>query len=237
MSDHQNRIDQLNQKLETLLSKQELFAKELMTLYQEIEDLKKMGNQVSPVEKVVKPDIVEEKPQLVSVPLKELTKETFEEPIAKPHPEKHTSIIGNRKPKRKSDWEKFIGENLINKIGIVITVLGVAIGAKYSIENNLISPLTRIILGYLTGLGLLGFGIKLKAKYENYSAVLVSGALAIMYFITFAAYSFYDLFPQIMAFALMLLFTVFGVVAALNYNKQIVAHIGLVGACCTFFTE
>lgn len=230
MSDHQNRIDQLNQKLETLLSKQELFAKELMTLYQEIEDLKKMGNQVSPVEKVVKPDIVEEKPQLVSVPPKELTKETFEEPIAKPHPEKHTSIIGNRKPKRKSDWEKFIGENLINKIGIVITVLGVAIGAKYSIENNLISPLTRIILGYLTGLGLLGFGIKLKAKYENYSAVLVSGALAIMYFITFAAYSFYDLFPQIMAFALMLLFTVFGVVAALNYNKQIVAHIGLVGA-------
>ncbi len=230
MSDHQNRIDQLNQKLETLLSKQELFAKELMTLYQEIEDLKKLGNQVSPVEKVVKPDIVEEKPQIVSVPPKEVTKETFEEPIVKLQPEKHTPIIVNRKPEIKSNWEKFIGENLINKIGIVITVLGVAIGAKYSIENNLISPLTRIILGYLTGLGLLGFGIKLKAKYENYSAVLVSGALAIMYFITFAAYSFYDLFPQIMAFALMLLFTVFGVVAALNYNKQIVAHIGLVGA-------
>ncbi len=230
MSDHQNRIDQLNQKLETLLSKQELFAKELMTLYQEIEDLKKLGNQVSPVEKVVKPDIVEEKPQIVSVPPKEVTKETFEEPFVKLQPEKHTPIIVNRKPEIKSNWEKFIGENLINKIGIVITVLGVAIGAKYSIENNLISPLTRIILGYLTGLGLLGFGIKLKAKYENYSAVLVSGALAIMYFITFAAYSFYDLFPQIMAFALMLLFTVFGVVAALNYNKQIVAHIGLVGA-------
>ena len=230
MSDHQNRIDQLNKKLETLLSKQELFAKELMTLYQEIEDLKKLGNQVSPVEKVVKPDIIEEKPQLVSVPPIEVTKETFEEPIVKPQPEKHTPIIVNRKPEIKSNWEKFIGENLINKIGIVITVLGVAIGAKYSIENNLISPLTRIILGYLTGLGLLGFGIKLKAKYENYSAVLVSGALAIMYFITFAAYSFYDLFPQIMAFALMLLFTVFGVVAALNYNKQIIAHIGLVGA-------
>ncbi len=62
------------------------------------------------------------------------------------------------------------------------------------------------------------------------SAVLVSGALAIMYLITFAAYSFYGLFPQLMAFGLMLLFTVFGVVAALNYNKQVIAHIGLVGA-------
>src|SRR5690606_33585531 len=136
----------------------------------------------------------------------------------------------NKPPGGKSDIEKFIGENLINKIGIAITVIGVAIGAKYSIENDLISPLTRIILGYLAGLGLLGFGIKLKEKYESYSAVLVSGAMAILYFITFAAYSFYGLFPQGLAFGLMLLFTTFGVVAALNYDKQIIAHIGLVGA-------
>jgi len=30
----------------------------------------------------------------------------------------------------KSDLEKFIGENLFNKIGIVLLVIGVAIGAK-----------------------------------------------------------------------------------------------------------
>lgn len=135
----------------------------------------------------------------------------------------------NTAPK-KSNIEKFIGENLINKIGILITVIGVAIGAKYSIENELISPLTRIILGYLMGIGLLGVGIKLKKKYTNYSAVLVSGAIAIMYFITFAAYSFYDLFPQLFTFALMVIFTIFTVIAALNYNKQVIAHIGLVGA-------
>ena len=82
----------------------------------------------------------------------------------------------------------------------------------------------------MVGLGLIGFGIKLKSKYTNYSAVLVSGALAILYFITFAAYSFYSLFPQLLAFGIMLIFTIFGVVAALNYNKQIIAHIGLVGA-------
>ncbi|MDP5102126.1 MAG: DUF2339 domain-containing protein, partial [Nonlabens sp.] len=136
-----------------------------------------------------------------------------------------------RAPKQtKSSVEKFIGENLINKIGIIITVIGVAIGAKYSIENNLISPLTRIILGYLSGLALLVTGIKLKKNYTNYSAVLVSGAIAIFYFITFAGYSFYDLIPQAVAFVLMFMFTVFSVVAAINYNKQIIAHIGLVGA-------
>ena len=230
MSDHQNRIDQLNQKLEVLLSKQEGFAKELMALYREIEALKNKGNESPRVEKVTPPQIEKEQPKAVNVTKEEVSKEILEETIAAPQPQKNTPHKIYQIPTSKSNWEKFIGENLINKIGIVITVLGVAIGAKYSIDNNLISPLTRIILGYLAGLGLLGFGIKLKAKYENYSAVLVSGALAILYFITFAAYSFYDLFPQLMAFVLMLIFTVFGVVAALNYNKQIIAHIGLVGA-------
>ncbi|MGI8600900.1 MAG: DUF2339 domain-containing protein, partial [Chitinophagaceae bacterium] len=121
--------------------------------------------------------------------------------------------------KGKSNLEKFIGENLINKIGIAITVLGVGIGAKYSIENELISPLTRIILGYLLGLGFIGFALWLKAKYENFSAVLLSGGMATMYLITYAAYSFYGLFPQAVAFALMVLFTAFTVVAAIHYNK------------------
>ncbi|WP_400072708.1 DUF2339 domain-containing protein [Zobellia russellii] len=230
MSNHQDRIDQLNQKLELLLSKQEGFAKELMALYQEIEDLKKLRPDQLAKEQVIPEPIQEastvpEPTNTEQQIIQETAEPVIQPPIATPEVPKKI-----KKPKGKSNLEKFIGENLINKIGIAITVIGVAIGAKYSIENELISPLTRIILGYLAGLGLIGFGIKLKAKYENYSAVLVSGALAILYFITFAAYSFYGLFPQLMAFALMLIFTIFGVVAALNYNKQVIAHIGLVGA-------
>jgi len=135
-------------------------------------------------------------------------------------------------PREKSNTnlEKFIGENLINKIGIVIVIIGVGIGAKYTIEHDLISPLTRIILGYLVGLGLLGFGIKLKQKFANFSAVLVSGAMAVLYFITYIAYGFYDIIPQLFAFGLMVIFTVFTVFSALNYDKQVIAHIGLVGA-------
>ena len=128
------------------------------------------------------------------------------------------------------DLEKYIGENLISKIGIAILIIGVAIGAKYSIDNDLISPLVRIILGYIVGLSLLGISIKLKKNYLNFSAILVSGAMTIMYFITFAAYSFYALLPLLLAFILMLLLTVATVVVALNYNRQLIAHIGLVGA-------
>ncbi len=150
--------------------------------------------------------------------------------VLKAKPVSFDAATKNKQPKINFDWEKFIGENLINKIGIAILIIGVGIGAKYSIENDLISPLTRVILGYLVGMGLLGIGMKLKANYANFSAVLLSGAMAIFYFMTYVAYSLYDLFPQTVTFLLMVLFTVFIIIAALNYNKQIIAHIGLVGA-------
>ena len=135
----------------------------------------------------------------------------------------------------RSDLEKFIGENLLSKIGILILVLGVAIGAKYAIDNGWISPMMRIILGYVFGFGLIGLAIRLKPKYHNFSAVLLSGGMAIMYFITYFAYSIYQLLGQSSAFALMLIFTVFAVAAAINYSRQIIAHLGLVGAYATPF--
>ncbi|MGE0077159.1 MAG: DUF2339 domain-containing protein [Bacteroidales bacterium] len=227
MNDNQDRINQLVEKFESLLKKQEDFSREINELRVEIINLKK--DNIKPVEAEVKsPEVIEE-PVVATEPTPEI-KITAPSHASVNRPPVGISSQENNSPKQKSDLEKFIGENLISKIGIAITVIGVAIGTKYSIEHDLISPLTRIILGYLVGLGLLGVGIKLKEKYESYSAVLVSGAMAIMYFITFGAYSFYSLIPQVVAFGLMVLFTAFTVVAALTYNKQVIAHIGLVGA-------
>jgi len=130
----------------------------------------------------------------------------------------------------RANLEEFIGENLINKIGILILLLGIGIGVKYSIDNNLISPLTRIIMGYVFGLGLIGLAIRSKKKYHNFSAVLLSGGLATMYFVTYFGYSLYGLIGQPAAFGLMAIFTVAAVASALVYDRQVIAHIGLVGA-------
>lgn len=130
---------------------------------------------------------------------------------------------------KKEDWERFIGGNLFNKIGIAIILIGVFIGVKYSIDHDLISPIMRIILGYLTGGALFGVGYYLKPKYEKFSAVLVSGAMAIFYFLTYVAYDFYQMFPTGVAFALMFFVTVATIWFALSYNQQIIALIGMVG--------
>ncbi len=228
MADQTEKINLLSKKLESFSQRQNDLAREIFQLRMEIGNLK--GQPSGLEKKPIVSDLATSKTgfQRVEeemVPITEKRTPPAKEPAFEP------SVPGFTKPpKLKSDLEKFIGENLISKIGIGITVFGVSIGAKYAIDNELISPLTRIILGYLVGVGLLGFAIRLKPKYDNFSAVLLSGAMAILYFITLAAYSFYSLIPQGIAFALMVILTGFTVLASINYNKQVIAHFGLVGA-------
>ena len=231
------KINELEQRIGNLLYRQSVFYKEIKQLENELAELKRQSNFSSvsatntvktPVEKPTERPV--EKP--IERPTETPAETTTERPVitAPSTPKPQFSLPTINRPKQPSDLEKIIGESWINKIGILIVIIGVAIGAKYSIENELISPLTRIILGYLVGVGLLGFGIKLKPKFEGYSAVLVSGSISIFYFITYFAYSFYNLIPQILAFVMMLIFTVFTVFAAIKYNRVVIAHIGLIGA-------
>lgn len=236
MTDNQDKINQLLIKLETLLKRQDDFSIEINDLRFEINKLnlsekgktRKRENTINETLKIDSSINTKKKPDSINEKAKEI-QEAISHQKTSEFPQ-YSVPKEKTPPKIKLDLEKFIGENLFNKIGILITIIGVAIGAKYSIEHELISPFTRIILGYLSGLSLLGIGIKLKKKYESYSAVLVSGAIAIMYFITYFAYSFYALIPQTFAFILMAILTAFAIIAAMNYNKQVIAHIGLVGA-------
>lgn len=239
-----NEIRQLEEKLAVLLRKQNDFVDLIKQLKQDIEGLKtsaEIQTEVFPSKTedkeavvVSKPVFAEEQPILSEVEKKSWSfDDKFSNPVsseAQPTPKPWTLSNKTSTPAEKSDWERFIGQNLLSKIGILVTIIGIFIGVKYSIENNLISPLVRIALGYIAGLGLLGAGIYLKKKYNDFSAVLVSGALTTFYFITYIAYDFHGLFPQIVAFALMFIFTAFTVFTALKYNQQIIAVLGLVGS-------
>ncbi len=216
MAEDNTEIDKLMEKLELISERQKKLADAVNTLYAEIKSLKTGLS------------LVAEKPEIKPEPPVSLSSQKSHVEGVKEETQRNQHIATS--PAKKSDWEKFIGENLLNKIGIAITVIGVGIGAKYSIDHNLISPMTRVLLGYLVGVGLLAFGIKLKMKYASFSAVLVSGALASMYFVTYLAYDVYSILPQLLAFVMMLIFTVFTTIAAISYSMQVIALIGLVGA-------
>ena len=225
-----------NPEIRSLLRRLDLLAIRHNVMQEEIEkirfDLKKLAYEL-PIEPIVEPlktETIELKPSLeppINVENQLVTNKTNYKEMKISNdfqsPKPHKSPVA-------SDLEKFIGENLSNKIGIVITVIGIAIGVKYAIDNDLISPLTRIILGYLMGIGLFGASVRLRAKYLDLSAVILSGALVTFYFITYVAYDFYALIPQALAFVMMVVVTVFTVISALSYDRQIIAVGGLVGA-------
>ncbi len=220
MADEHMDIQRLQQSLDELLRKHETYHAEILQLKQQIDGLKRGAYTEDTAEgKTQEPNTASE---IEHAPAREI--------LVEENKFDSRNVISEENHSWESNLERFIGENLINKIGIAITVIGVAIGAKYAIDHRLINPVTRIILGYLVGLVLLFFAYRLKKNYKNYSAVLLSGSMAIMYLITYAAYSLFNLFPQSLAFLLMLLFTAYTVGSALQYNREVIAIIGMVGA-------
>jgi uncharacterized membrane protein len=201
--DLQEKIDLLSRRISDLAQQQSTMSRQLVQLIDELEALKKQA-------------VTSDTAQPIIPPVR----------TAKPATAQPQSI----KKSSSSSWEEFIGKNLASKVGILVTIVGIFIGSRYAIEHNLVSPIVRIISGYGSGALLIGLAIYLKKKYEAYSAVLMGGGLAVLYFITYIAYDYYNLLPQTTAFVMMLVFTGASVYVSLVYNRVIIAHLGLVGA-------
>jgi uncharacterized membrane protein len=130
--------------------------------------------------------------------------------------------------------ETVIAGNWLNKIGIVAIILGMAYFLKYAIDNRWIGEMGRVILGVLTGLGLLFGGEALQRKqYRAYGITIAAGGIAILYFSIFAAFNFYALIAQLPALFLMVLITTSAVLMALRYDAKVIAWIGILGGFLT----
>ena len=127
------------------------------------------------------------------------------------------------------DLEKFIGENLVSKIGIAILVLAIGFFVKYAIDKEWIGEVGRVAIGILCGGILIALAHYLRNTYRNFSSILAGGGLAVFYFTITLAFQQFDLFSQTMAFIIMLIITAFAVTLSLLYNKQELAIIALIG--------
>jgi uncharacterized membrane protein len=217
---NETELKHLQDKLNLIQQKQDTLQSEIILLKTEIRSLLD-----KPVAPIAPAPIIELIPKEVIEPQKVIVAEK-PKPVQNPLP----PYIPPPYIKKESDLEKFIGENLISKIGILVVIIGVGIGVKYAIDNNLASPMVRIIFGYLCSIGLLGTAIYLKKKYNSFSAVLFSGGVATAYFTTYFASAFYEFMPKEVAFPIMVLLTVGTIFSAIWYNREVIAHIGLWGA-------
>lgn len=134
------------------------------------------------------------------------------------------------RPARKNvNYEKYIGENLFGKIGILILVLGMGLFVKYAIDKNWINETFRTILGFAVGGVLLVFAARLKDTYRTFSSLLAGGAFAVFYVTVAMAYHYYGLFSQTAAFIILVVLTVCMCGLSVGYNRRELAVIALVG--------
>ena len=131
--------------------------------------------------------------------------------------------------KKQVNYEKFIGENLFGKIGILIFVIGVGFFVKYAIDKNWINETFRTVLGFLTGSALLVVAERLQKKYRTFSSLLAGGAFAVFYLTVAIAFHFYHLFPQTVAFTILIAITLFMSILSILYDRRELAIISLVG--------
>lgn len=138
-------------------------------------------------------------------------------------------------PRRtRTDLESVIGGNCLNKIGAATLILGMAFFLIYAIDNDWIGEIGRIIIGLMIGMGCIGLGERFQRKSLPQFAQGLSGAgVAILYFTTFAAYSFYLLIPQLPAFVFLAVITAVAIALSVRYDAKSIAALGILSGFLT----
>ncbi len=131
--------------------------------------------------------------------------------------------------KNNPDFEKFVGENLANKIGIAILVLGIGFFVKYAIDQNWINETGRVCIGIVCGIIMIGIAHFLRNTYRSFSSVMAGGGIAVFYFTIAFAFHEYGMFSQTIAFVIMVIITSFAVAISLLYNRIELAVIAVAG--------
>jgi uncharacterized membrane protein len=220
--------ENLHKKLDELLSKADHFFKEINEIRELIVKKESEEKSQTPPEPVITQKInvppVETAPPVVVHPIIQL-KQTYTPP-ARQQQFKSTKQQNN-------DIEQFIGENLFNKIGIVILVIGIGFFVKYAIDKNWINETARTLIGVLAGFMLIGFGYMLRKKYRAFSSVLCGGGISVLYFSIYIAFRQYELFSQSVAFAIFVIITALAILLSLWFDRKELAIIAIAGGFCS----
>jgi uncharacterized membrane protein len=132
------------------------------------------------------------------------------------------------------DWESIVGVKLFAWIGGLAFFLGVVFFVKYAFENNLITPVMRIVAGGIVGVALIIVGALTAARrYRVPAQSLCATGVLILYADVYAAHSFYALIPLSVATFLMWIVTALAFFLASRRAAQSVAWLGVIGGFLT----
>ena len=183
------------------------------------------------------------RPSTIEIPIEETedkaleveeeTPKNIEEPVEEEQEEPTMAMEEEEKIEEyttsETNFEKYIGENLFGKIGILIFIIGIGFFVKYAIDQNWINETARTLMGYAVGAGMLVLAERLHKRYHTFSSLLAGGAFGIYYLITAIAFHYYALFSHTMAFVILCVTTIFMSAVSVLYDRKELAVTALVG--------
>jgi uncharacterized membrane protein len=132
------------------------------------------------------------------------------------------------------DLESLIGGRWLNRVGIVALLLAAAFFLKYAFDNRWIGPVGRVAIGIVAGSALLVYArFLLKRGYTYFAEGIAGTGAGILYLSLYAAWGFYQLIPQSVAFFAMIGVTGLLGFIAMRWDSERVALLALVGGLMT----
>lgn len=142
-----------------------------------------------------------------------------------PLPQPEPAPVAHRLPDRKkqADWEAVIGGSWLQALGILITVIGLALLLGLSLTT--LGPAGKIAVGLAASLATLAAGVRVekKERYRLFGRGLIGGGWAALYFTTYAMHGL-DAARVIdsptLGFLLLLIVTVGMIAHSLRYSSE-----------------
>lgn len=124
------------------------------------------------------------------------------------------------------------GQFWLNRLGIALLLLGVALLFRYSIDQGWLTPPVRVGFGLAVGAVLLGTGLRIGERWQ-FSSVLVGGGIATFYITGFAAFNLYGLVGYGASFVGMMAITLLAFGLAYGKDEPLLAVLGALGGLGT----
>lgn len=127
--------------------------------------------------------------------------------------------------------ETFTGwdaQTWLNRLGIVLLLLGVGFLFRYSIDRGWLTPLVRVAFGATVGTALTVIGLRMGER-RRFASVLLGGGMASFYITGWAAFYLYSLVSYTLAFVAMVAITLAAFGLALRRGQPALAVLGAAG--------
>src|SRR5262249_15067858 len=87
------------------------------------------------------------------------------------------------------EWEAIVGGTWLNKLGVFVLVIGIALFLGYSFTQ--MGPAGRVAIGLAVSFAMLGGGVVLerRERYMTFARGLLGGGWAALYFTTYAMHA------------------------------------------------